>query len=61
MATPKLKIMETDALNAFASGLEEKQYTVTLTRGLVERLEDDEIEAVIAHELTHKSATRMCG
>ncbi|MGY6569091.1 MAG: M48 family metallopeptidase [Salinarimonas sp.] len=53
MTTPKLKIMETDALNAFASGLDEKQYTVTLTRGLVERLEDDEIEAVIAHELTH--------
>lgn len=53
MTTPKLKIMETDALNAFASGLDEKQYTVTLTRGLIERLEDDEIEAVIAHELTH--------
>ncbi len=53
MTTPKLKIMETDALNAFASGLDEKQYAVTLTRGLVERLEDDEIEAVIAHELTH--------
>lgn len=53
MTTPRLKIMETDALNAFASGLNDKQYTVTLTRGLVERLEDDEIEAVIAHELTH--------
>ena len=53
MTTPKLKIMETDALNAFASGLDDKQYTITLTRGLVERLEDDEIEAVIAHELTH--------
>ncbi|TVR06111.1 MAG: peptidase M48 Ste24p [Salinarimonadaceae bacterium] len=53
MTTPKLKIMETDALNAFASGLNDKQYAVTLTRGLVERLEDAEIEAVIAHELTH--------
>ncbi len=53
MTTPKLKIMETDALNAYASGLSEKQYAVTLTRGLVERLDDDEIEAVMAHELTH--------
>ncbi|MCG6121648.1 MAG: M48 family metallopeptidase [Microvirga sp.] len=53
MSTPALKIMDTDALNAFASGLNEKQYAVTLTRGLVERLDDAEIEAVIAHELTH--------
>lgn len=53
MPTPALKIMDTDAINAFASGLNEKQYAVTLTRGLVERLEDAEIEAVIAHELTH--------
>lgn len=53
MRTPALKIMESDALNAFASGLNENQYAITLTRGLVERLEDAEIEAVIAHELTH--------
>ncbi|MGJ3261633.1 MAG: M48 family metallopeptidase [Salinarimonas sp.] len=53
MPTPRLQIVETDALNAYASGLTQKQYAVTLTRGLVERLEDAEIEAVMAHELTH--------
>jgi heat shock protein HtpX len=53
MAMPKLAIIDTSALNAFASGVGEKSYTVTLTRGLVERLDRDELEAVIAHELTH--------
>jgi heat shock protein HtpX len=53
MTTPKLMIMETPALNAFASGVNEKQYTVTLTRGLIDHLTDPEVEAVMAHELTH--------
>src|SRR5262245_30401652 len=50
---PKLKIMESDALNAFASGLNEKQYSITVTTGLLSRLNDQEIEAVLGHELTH--------
>jgi heat shock protein HtpX len=50
---PKLKMMETDALNAFATGLNQKQYSITVTTGLLERLDDAEIEAVLAHELTH--------
>jgi heat shock protein HtpX len=50
---PQLKIMETDALNAFASGMNEKQYAVTVTRGLRETLNRAELEAVLAHELTH--------
>ncbi|MFT4277277.1 MAG: M48 family metallopeptidase [Rhodopseudomonas sp.] len=50
---PKLKIMDSDALNAFASGLNPKQYAITVTTGLVERLDDAEIEAVLGHELTH--------
>lgn len=50
---PKLKIMETDALNAFASGLNQKQYSVTVTSGLTRALTDAELEAVLAHELTH--------
>ena len=36
MKMPKLKIIESDALNAFASGLNEKNYSVTLTRGIEE-------------------------
>jgi heat shock protein HtpX len=53
MTMPKLKIIETDALNAFASGLNTKNYSVTLTRGIIDKLEDDELEGVIAHELMH--------
>jgi heat shock protein HtpX len=50
---PKLKIMENDALNAFASGLNRRQYAVTVTTGLLKSLDDREIEAVLGHELTH--------
>ena len=50
---PKLKVMESDALNAFATGLNEKQYSITVTTGLLERLDDAEVEAVLGHELTH--------
>jgi len=50
---PALNIIETPALNAFASGVSDKSYKVTVTRGLIEALDDDEIEAVLAHELTH--------
>jgi heat shock protein HtpX len=50
---PKLKIADDDALNAFATGLNEKQYSITVTRGLMEALNDQELEAVLGHELTH--------
>ena len=50
---PRLMIMETPALNAFASGIRDKNYQVTLTRGLLNSLDDEELEAVIAHELCH--------
>jgi heat shock protein HtpX len=50
---PKLKIMESDALNAFATGLNRRQYAVTVTSGLLKALNDQEIEAVLGHELTH--------
>src|SRR5262245_22008691 len=50
---PKLKIMDSPALNAFASGMNEKQYAVTVTTGLLEALDDAEVEAVLGHELTH--------
>ncbi len=53
ITTPSLNIVETPALNAFASGISDKSYKITVTRGLVEALEPDELEAVLAHELTH--------
>jgi heat shock protein HtpX len=50
---PKLKIMDTEALNAFATGMNQKQYSITVTSGLLGRLNDAEIESVLGHELTH--------
>jgi len=50
---PKLKIMNSPALNAFATGLNRRQYSVTVTTGLLAALKDQEIEAVLGHELTH--------
>ncbi|WP_445220390.1 M48 family metalloprotease [Bradyrhizobium sp. Pa8] len=50
---PKLKIMESPALNAFATGLNPRQYSITVTTGLLNALDDKEIEAVLGHELTH--------
>lgn len=53
MTMPKLRVIQSDALNAFASGINDKTYTVTLTTGIIEALDDKELEGVIAHELTH--------
>jgi heat shock protein HtpX len=53
IAMPKLKVMNSDALNAFATGLNRRQYSVTVTTGLLKALNDREIEAVLGHELTH--------
>lgn len=53
MKMPMLRIIDSPALNAFASGINEKSYTVTLTRGIIETLNDEELEGVIAHELMH--------
>ena len=53
LRTPALRIIESDSLNAFATGLHEGRYSVTVTRGLINALSRDEMEAVLAHELTH--------
>jgi heat shock protein HtpX len=53
MKTPTLRIVESESLNAFASGIREGQYSVSVTRGLMGALDRDEMEAVLAHELTH--------
>ena len=50
---PKLKVMDSDALNAFASGMNQKQYSITVTTGLLALLDDAELESVLGHELTH--------
>src|SRR5213596_740498 len=50
---PKLKVMDSPALNAFAAGLNRRQYAVSVTTGLLKTLNDQEIEAVLGHELTH--------
>jgi heat shock protein HtpX len=53
MTMPRVNIIEDDSLNAFASGINSKTYTVSLSRGIIDKLNDEELEAVIAHELTH--------
>ena len=53
MKMPKVNVIDDDSLNAFASGINEKTYTVTLSRGIIDKLDDEELEAVIAHELSH--------
>jgi heat shock protein HtpX len=50
---PKLKVIEDDSLNAFATGMNDKQYSITVTSGLINSLDDAEIESVLGHELTH--------
>lgn len=50
---PRLEIVETPALNAYAAGLREGEYVIAVTRGLIDTLDGNELEAVLAHELTH--------
>jgi heat shock protein HtpX len=53
LKTPNLYIIQSDALNAYASGIDEKSYAITVTSALLATLNDDEMEAVLGHELTH--------
>ena len=53
MDMPKVNVVDDPQLNAFASGIDKKSYTVTLTTGIINRLNDDELAGVIGHELTH--------
>jgi heat shock protein HtpX len=53
MAVPRLYVIDTDAMNAYATGIDKRTYSITVTRALMERLDDRELEAVLAHELTH--------
>ncbi len=50
---PSIRIIEQPALNAYASGVRREHYAITVTRGLLDELDDAELEAVLAHETTH--------
>lgn len=50
---PKVFIIDADYMNAFASGYSERSAMVAITRGLMEKLDRDELQAVMAHELSH--------
>ena len=53
IAMPTLRVAEDPALNAFSTGLTLKQYSITVMRGLMNALDDAEMESVLGHELTH--------
>jgi heat shock protein HtpX len=53
MVMPSVYVIDDDSLNAFASGIDQKTYAITLSKGIIEKLNDEELEGVIAHELTH--------
>jgi heat shock protein HtpX len=53
MDMPKVNVIDDPMLNAFASGIDKNSYTVTVTTGLLDRLNDEELAGVIGHELTH--------
>jgi heat shock protein HtpX len=50
---PRLQIIDTPALNAYAAGLRQGDYVIAVTRGLIDTLDPAELEAVLGHELTH--------
>ena len=50
---PKIYVIEADYMNAFASGVSEKSCLIAVTRGLMQKLKRQELQAVIAHELSH--------
>lgn len=53
MKMPKINVIDDNSLNAFASGINERTYTITLSQGIIKKLNDEELESVIAHELSH--------
>lgn len=50
---PKVQIIDVPTMNAYASGINESTYTIALTQGIIDNLDDEELESVIAHELSH--------
>jgi len=50
---PRIAVVRTSMPNAFATGRNQKNAVVAVTTGIMDRLDDSELEAVLAHELTH--------
>ena len=50
---PKVYIIEDDSLNAFATGRKPEKSAIALTRGIINKLDREELEGVIAHEISH--------
>lgn len=50
---PRVMVLETDALNAFATGTRVSNGTIVVTRGLLNALSRDELQGVVAHEMSH--------
>lgn len=53
LPTPRVYIIESPALNAFATGRDPKHSSIALTTGVISAMENEELEGVIAHELSH--------
>jgi heat shock protein HtpX len=53
LALPRVAVIETPARNAFATGIAGRRSGVTVTRGLLDALDDRELSAVLAHEIAH--------
>ena len=53
LPVPQMAVMATRMPNAFTTGKSPKNSTITVTQGLIDRLNDEELEAVLAHEMTH--------
>ncbi len=53
MPMPRVHIINSPALNAFATGRDPKHASIAVTTGLIEALENEELEGVLAHEMSH--------
>jgi heat shock protein HtpX len=51
--TPKAYVIDDSALNAFATGRDQKNASITVTTGLLEKMNRQELEGVVAHEMSH--------
>lgn len=51
--TPKVYIIDSPAMNAFATGRDPEHASIAVTKGIVKALENEELEGVIAHEMSH--------